>query len=370
MIAAALMIATIAAAETPVSQSRSKLRQQFEQADLNRDSSLSQSEFAELSQDTAEVRRDFRMFDINGDGLHSYVEFVGAVRFLDPSFSAKIQDPFTSISTNARDAIDESYDNWNMRPGETVAARRFAINFLTSISPDGRYVISGRFLDQLDSDGDNFVNRTEAIAFVEEQLGIRWNEHRLRHVDGKVIDFQLMLKLDRNRDRMISYREYHHRKSEDLDLDPLAFRGADRDRSDTLTVAEIADPEHGFLRDVIAEFRELDGDLDARVSASELQTLDRGEGKWSKELASHNVVAFDDDGDGSLSLQEFRLSMFGNPNYPWYLQPEDIDQDGVLTFEEFDFGSLDLFQLQRRLYFHRFDRDRNGQLSADEFSFR
>ena len=56
-------------------------------------------------------------------------------------------------------------------------------------------------------------------------------------------------------------------------------------------------------------------------------------------------------------------------NYPWSKRPVDLNRDGVLAYDEFIFHKTDLFQLQRRLYFHRLDRNRDRRLTLDEFDF-
>ena len=88
-----------------------------------------------------------------------------------------------------------------------------------------------------------------------------------------------------------------------------------------------------------------------------------------RHLLDSNLAAFDEDGDQALSMDEFRLSMLGNYNYPWEVKPEDRNRDGEISFDEFSFHPRDLFQLQKRYYFHRLDVDGDNSLSQDEFAF-
>ncbi len=88
-----------------------------------------------------------------------------------------------------------------------------------------------------------------------------------------------------------------------------------------------------------------------------------------QRLIQSNLAAFDEDSDRQLSLTEFRLSMLGNFNYPWESLPQDEDHDDALSFEEFTFHPRDLFQLQKRYYFHRLDRNGDNRLTLDEFEF-
>ncbi len=114
-------------------------------------------------------------------------------------------------------------------------------------------------------------------------------------------------------------------------------------------------------------FETADTDLDARLNDDELNAaVESGR----QHLVVSTMRSFDDDNDRELSLSEYRSSMLGNYNYPWDHRPLDQDRDGRLSYVEFVFDEVDLFQLQRWYYFHRLDLDRDGGLSLDEFDFR
>ena len=61
--------------------------------------------------------------------------------------------------------------------------------------------------------------------------------------------------------------------------------------------------------------------------------------------------------------------MHANVNYTWEAKLVDRDGDGWISYEEFAFNRVDLFQLQRRFYFHRLDRDGDQRLTVSEFEF-
>ena len=130
---------------------------------------------------------------------------------------------------------------------------------------------------------------------------------------------------------------------------------------------EFADLAGENFFDPIEWFRAADTNLDARVDANELAAATDD---TRQHLVSSTLSAFDDDDDDKLSLREYRLSMHANVNYPWETQPVDSDRDGRLSYDEFVFCEVDLFQLQRRYYFHRLDRDGDGWLSLSEFEFK
>jgi Tol biopolymer transport system component len=107
------------------------------------------------------------------------------------------------------------------------------------------------------------------------------------------------------------------------------------------------------------------------VSERELAT---GLPKEASHLAPIVARGFDVDGDGLLSLSEYRLSMLANPLAPWRQKLVDLDEDGQLTFTEFSFGVTGArmleFPLLRWVYFQRLDKNGDGGLDANEFLFR
>ena len=145
------------------------------------------------------------------------------------------------------------------------------------------------------------------------------------------------------------------------------FASIDRDQNGRASYEEYSHPLSPTFFDPIEWFRAADTDLDARLNDDELNAaVESGR----QHLVVSTMRCFDDDNDRELSLSEYRSSMLGNYNYPWDHRPLDQDRDGRLSYFEFVFDEVDLFQLQRWYYFHRLDLDRDGGLSLDEFDFR
>ena len=280
--------------------------------------------------------------------------------------SVAADDPFELILQRAIDALDESYDSWNFRPEETVDSTTFTINYIASLSTDGRRRLDRVMILHADPNRDRLVTREEAIRFLEIQLGLRWaSDDRLRLEDGRVVDFAGFLRADTDQNDEISQQEFvvavWNSEGAKADFDAL-----DANSDGRMTLAEYAAPDGPNVRDMSAWFHQADRNEDGLLSESELieaTPINR------QHLIRSNVIAFDDDGDQQLSLTEFRLSMLGNVNYPWESLPQDEDHDDALSFEEFKFHPQDLFQLQKRYYFHRLDRNRDNRLTLDEFEF-
>ena len=90
----------------------------------------------------------------------------------------------------AVEALDESYDQWNFRPDETVDSTTFTINYIASLATDGRRRLDRVMILHVDPNRDRSVTREEALGFLESQIGLRWvSGDRLRFQDGRVLVF-------------------------------------------------------------------------------------------------------------------------------------------------------------------------------------
>ncbi len=263
--------------------------------------------------------------------------------------------------------MDEAYDDWNLRPDQEMNSTFFAINFAASLATDNRRRLDREIVSQADPNGDHMVSREEARRFLEIQLGIRWTDGTpLRMNNGRVVNFARFLRSDLNADDVLSTSEFNETwwrpqtAAED-------FRRIDRDGNKEITLAEFADPNGSNIVDCVTAFRNADTNLDALLDARELGAATP---EYRMNLVASTIKGFDNNGDNKLSLEEYLLSMLGNFNYPWQSIPKDENGDDKLSFDEFVFSSKrDLFQLQRRLYFHRLDQNDDHLLSDSEFEF-
>ncbi len=352
-------IARIAAAKTAIEI-------EFKRLDADGDERLKLDEFLLRRGKGAILKRDFRLYDLDADELLSWSEFAAVSGTTRPMFRGTMPDPWDELVADAVAALDESYDNWNERPSEQVNAHIFVANFIGSLSLGGKRYVTGRIVRQADRDADGRLSRTEARGFLQHQLGLRWQFiHPLREPTGRQLRFDRFLAVDENADDALTRAEFAahwwNRPAAEADFDRN-----DRNGNGRITLFEYAHYDSDNYFDPIEWFRAADTNLDA--------LLDRGEiieasGASRRHLAASTVPAFDEDGDQKLSLQEYRLSMHASRNYSWNRRVVDTGGDGRITYDEFVFNDIDLFQLQRRYFFHRLDRDQNQELSSQEFSF-
>lgn len=298
--------------------------------------------------------------------LHRMSRSLAMVCFLlaTPSLA---EDPFDEIFARAVEAMDESYDNWQFRAEETVDSTTFSINYAASISTDGQRRLDRVLILHADPNRDRQVTRDEAMQFLQIQLGMRWvTGDPLRLEDGRVIDFAEFIRTDADQDNEISRDEFidngWNSATANEDFDSL-----DADSDQRITLKEFSDPDGPYIRNPVQMFRDADANGDGRLERKELR---RAVDRSRHYLIDSNLLAFDMDGDGGMSVEEFQVSMLGTFNVAWENVPRDEDRDQRLSFDEFKFDTRNLFGLQRRYYFHRLDDNGDGFLSSDEFEFR
>lgn len=350
-----------------MAQAIAVIGEQFEHLDVDRDRILSLDEFLRREGDRDVLKRDFRLYDFDLSGSLSRSEFAAASGVVPPRWRGSLPDPQDQLVATAIEALDQSYDNWNRRPAEFVNAHSFVAKFIASISDGGRRFVTGRLIVQADRNSDGLISRGEAMQFLQQQLGVIWHDGPpLREPTGRLVRFDRFLAVDKDRNNELSRVEFlSHWWNGAAAVED--FRANDRNGNGRISYAEFAHQESQNYFDPIEWFRAADNDLDASLDRNE---LNYGSPIERQHLVASTFSAFDNNGDGKLSLIEYRRSMHANVNCAWHLLPVDADRDGKLSYGEFVFDRAEVFQLQRRYFFHRLDRDGDGQLSDDEFEFR
>ena len=343
-----------------------RIRAEFDRLDVDGNQRLTLDEFVLLHPNREELTRDFGIYDFDQDRVLTRSEFEAVSGLSEAWIRGSIPDPFDDLLEGAVAALDESYDQWNMRPNEYVNSHTFVANFIGSISPEGKKFVTGRILRQADANGDGRMNRSDARKFLKYQLGVLWDQgHEIREPTGRVLRLDRFLLADVNNDGVVTNEEFvssgwGNRSNGEFDR-------LDVQKDGRLTFSEFRAfrVEENYF-DPVEWFRDADLNLNGFLDLNELTKATNSE---RQHLLSSTLEAFDRNRDQQLTLREFRLSMLANYNYPWAKRPADVNRDGVLSYDEFVFHSTDLFQLQRRYYFHRLDRNGDQRLSTSEFAF-
>lgn len=345
-------------------QPKEVLRKLLQSLDQDGNGKLSETEYTGAGADAPRRRRDFRVFDFDGDKSLIPEELSAIPGALAPADRGPLPDPFDQILENAVAAMDQSYSNWDKNPAATFHAQTFTINFQASISPEGSRRFDSKVMALADHDRNGQVNRAEAIDFLRIQLGIISPERLpIRQANGRILDYTRFEWWDANKDGHVTLQEFR-----DKDKRPdgaEAFARGDTDHDGRLTIDEFASPTWITHNDPVVEFLKADKNLDGELEPAE---LDAATGGPRRRHLPYLFPQFDDDGNGKLSLDEFRLTMLGNRFCWWEAEQIDTNRDRLLSFDEFKYNTP-AAQLLCRLYFHRFDRDGDGKLSGDEYLF-
>ncbi|MDA0283756.1 MAG: EF-hand domain-containing protein, partial [Planctomycetota bacterium] len=336
-----------AADQSPV-QTPDRFARRFATLDINKDDGLQLDEYLKhIPGKEAILKRDFKLFDVDRNGKLSLNEFKTNPFVAPPDDRGALPDPLDAFVDHAVVAMDKSFDDWNDHPDRVIHAWTFVQLFIGTFgsqttTPD---------VKEADENGDGNVNRQEARRFLEIQLGVRRSDGRLlRLPDGRVCNLSGFRQIDANSDDLLEKAEFESRtKLGDLIAEIITQGDADKDGRVSFT-EWISLPNRGRV-DPIAEFRNLDTNLDALVDNDELRT---GIPAWRLNMTANVFPGFDTDGDGVLSLDEYRLTMLANPYLRWQVPPVDVDGDQELTYAEFKFDSPH-FPLLRWLFFHRLD---------------
>jgi len=221
------------------------------------------------------------------------------------------------------------------------------------------------FSKAADQNKDSQVSREEAGRFLELQLGIiRADGRKTRLPNGRVLQLSRFLNADRNRDYKLTKDEFLSGWGGD-DLEAV-FVAGDKNHDQIISFGEFQAPDWVGFDDPIARFLQADQDFDGECTDEELKTVTTPD---QLALIPFVLAAMDDDGNGKLSLREFRLSPLGNRFSGLETAPVDSNRDRKLSFHEFRFSGIGS-HLLHRVYFHRLDVNQDSFLTEDEFYIR
>lgn len=341
-----------------------RLQTEFDTTDTDGNGTISEIEYLKRKGAQKVLKRDFKLFDFNGDGVLTKAEFSVTPGVVHPALRGPLPDPIEGLRLAAIDALDESFEGWSEKPEMTVHAQNFVIQYLRSISTDNRVRYDSNLMTLADENRNTQVDWSEAVRFLEIQLGLRTPSGMLlREPSGRLFAYPRFRYHDANKDGSVSRQEYLSKVK-----NPVAaarFDAGDINQDGVMSLQETAHPRwHGY-EDPILEFRSMDTDFDGLVSRKEMQQKTP---EFRASLIRDTYLGFDDDGDGKIRLDEFRLSPMGNRVCPWWSQIKDTNRDQKIEFSEFQWRDFEN-RLLWRYYFSIFDADGDNALTIEEYEF-
>lgn len=359
-LAAAAVLAAAAAdvcADDPARTVPESVAARFSRLDRDGDQELTVDEFkaGTAPAQAAVAIRDFYLFDRNADKLLTLAEFWSMPTVSPPEQRGPLSDPLTGLVDQFVTILDQVFSNWDRDPKRTIPAAEFLAGFSNTLQEP----LTPPMSLAADPDGNRQVTREEARRFVEIQAGVRRSDGQLlREPSGRVCHYVQFQLADRNRD-------------DRLDLAELLGYAGEKDaavftRGDTNQDGFLAWEEWRRLRmhDPIYEFRRMDTNLDGQLDPLELLA---GTPEWIKISAKVAFPGFDTDRSGTLSLDEYRLTMQSNPVAKWNTVVVDDGDDRISRAE---FLPQLAVPVLRYAYFGLLDANGDGALDPQEFVFK
>jgi Ca2+-binding EF-hand superfamily protein len=341
-------------------------QEDFRRRDADQSGDLSLDEYLtfQAAEQHPRLKRDFGVIDFSRDERLSWDEF-RTLAGLPITERGPVPDPLQTAADKQLQAWKDLLSAHDQNRDLKLAETEWPHDIMKSWGPLGEVPFA-----IWDIDHDGFVTEGEAHQVVDWAFGVRRSDgSRLRLPSGAAADLLYLAYLDNNKDGMLSLTELMPKDEKDPERITKAFQQRDRNQNGQLDGEEVVlSPE--ILRDILAGFLYCDTSLNGLLDQTELDERLPG---WQKKLCRRLVAAFDSDGDGELSFSEYRETPSANLLADWFGNREDRDFDGKLSWSEFysppaSESPAYLMQFAYR-QFHRWDRNRDGLLSSDEYDF-
>tara|TARA_R110000868_G_scaffold411753_2_gene708862 strand:+ start:12591 stop:20654 length:8064 start_codon:yes stop_codon:yes gene_type:complete len=353
--------------EFRIDSSKMSPEKAFAACDKDQSKTLSLDEYlSTVSQSNLRAaERDFKLVDFDKNGQLSLPEYQTLPDLLPPEKRGPVPDPVAILAKSALQTWSKIRESADTNSDGQLSSHEWPQSQLQQQLPP----LAEVKFRVWDTDNNGVVDIQEAEKLIDIAYGMKHvTGAPLRNPNGLVLYRSYITHADKDGDNQLSKEEYlpSIRWPEEKVL--ALFKELDTDKNEFLSYKELAKSSLSNI-DELKFFQRSDTDLDGLLSAEELAKVNSNDS--TKERVPHGVAAFDADGDGHFSLQEFRLSPMGC-NYVTMrvYGRQDKDDDGQLSWQEFYVEpSPQLIGLSWEL-FHRFDRNQNGQLDIDEFEFR
>ncbi|MCA9018010.1 MAG: hypothetical protein KDA77_21985, partial [Planctomycetaceae bacterium] len=330
-------------------------RKQFDLADKNKDGVLDQTEYlATLKPEHQQIgQRDFLIYDQSQNQLLEYGEYLSVPAV--PLAQRVVPDPVTDRVQLLQNALLQRSQKWDRNSDGQLSIQEFREVSFTETMPGLAFASNINW----DRDRNGQITPEEVRLMLEIGYGVRTTDGQLlREPGGRVVNWMLFGHLDLDRNRRLSASEL---KSQYKDAEQI-LKQADQDQDQQLSLEEWKTTKQCWI-DPVYYFKRIDKNFDARLDPAELAN-DAG---FHRDLAPYLIPAFDRDGDGVLTLYEYRNTPITNPVMKWHVEQKDRDHDGALSVSEFCRGTGLTGRALIFDYFTLLDRDHNQRLDKQEF---
>lgn len=330
----------------------------FRLLDADEDGVLTEPEFVNGGgQQTRTLHRDFVVFDADGNGRMTPQEFLTIPYFTLEDQLAPLPDPVIMLSRAYFQVVCDHWQDWDNDSDGTLSSDEF------TKADIGRNVLgleSTEFADW-DRNRDGTMTQDDAALLLDIACGVRYpTGDLLRSGSGKILDCVMFRSLNPDENGTAKRENYLRNVGANA---AMWFPKIHEEGYEQFNIAQFSTSGHRV--DSVAMFLSLDADLDSQLKPDELLGLPDG---WGAAASSSYKLGFDNDANGSYSLYEFMLIPQINLYRRWDAAV-DRDGDGRLSRSEFQFLPGPELAALSAEYFRRFDVDRDGTLSLDEWNF-
>jgi len=341
--------------------SKLPLEKLFLARDANKNQKWEQEEYLAAVGSTPMAHRNFRLADQDGDQALVLQELRIVPGLVPLEQRGDVPDPVAELAAKAL----ETWSSLAKAAGEaSLSSRNWPSDELEKqLGPLGAVEFW-----VWDANRDGQVDPAEARRLIAIAYGLERSDGTpLRRPNGLVLFSSYLEGTDKNQDGLLSAEEFVPHYWQERSQAQELFSRLDGDKDGRLTYADFWKTP-AISVDTYGAFLYLDKDFNGLVSRQELL---EGKSSGATEARIEQMFpAFDENGDGQLSLREYRLLPIGM-NYITYQVwgRQDADNNGWLSWKEF-FSSNEppLIGLAWEIFRH-LDHDKDNQLGIDELEF-
>ncbi|SFI65191.1 EF-hand domain-containing protein [Planctomicrobium piriforme] len=334
---------------------RASARPAFQAKDADHNEKLTQTEWLAgvAAERMPQLSGEFLMCDYDRDGQLSLMEYITLPSIATSTRRGPVPDPVVDERNRVLGVIAQAGTD------QTVAAVR-------EICSKEQTGLSAKETQGWDANRDGKLSDGELHRGLDVAYGLcTSNGVPLRRENGQVFNWALFGYRDLDKSGTLTLKEFLIEQS-NSEQATLSFQQIDQDRDGQLTPAEM-NPGDVYWIDVLSHFQRWDADHNGQLSPAELTSQAR---RWEQSTVATLFPAFDVDGDGSLSLMEYRGTLLANPLLDLISPRTDRSHDGRLSLDEYHPDATGFGKALSGLLFQRLDRNSDHRLTLDEVQFK